>query len=309
MTYLNVVEPYSKVNSICRVSESSNIVTSILRILSGTVMIENVTKNKLLDLRKFCNKPPQISNSCYIEHFSGINSHRIAGIFYKALSDDISINDYNTFSKKVIHSNAGFFKTLYNEILYCIWNKHTGKDTNSFIHIYRILEHISYAFPFLYISKTKDFIGSYNKFKSFFNSQSGDKKSELSFFKSFLSLSLKDDAEFSPLLSREMIFNLIGEDEHKKNYLNVIKKHIDNDLIISSSLIDYSLVINWSTIPQLIINLRNKYFHYNNSQADNITSDEIIDSDQFFMNLNSNFIKWFTILFIIILNTLYDKLM
>jgi hypothetical protein len=308
MAYINIVEAFPEIDPICHVSTSSNIITSILRTLSGTVRIENIPNNDEADLVSLCNSEISKINTCHFERFSGYNSLIIASDFYKAISDDININDYKEFSEKAIRNNIGFFKTLQSEILYCLWNRFKGRETNAFIHIYRILEHISYVFPLLYISKTNDFVGTYNKFKSFYNIQSGDQKGELGFFKTFLTLSLKETT-FAPFVSLIVKFCLIGEDEYKKRYYTILCKSVDENQIKQTSVENETFEICWPIIPQLIINLRNKYFHYTNRSIDNISSEEIVDSDLFFGNVNHHFIKWFSTLFVIILNTIYDNIM
>jgi hypothetical protein len=56
-------------------------------------------------------------------------------------------------------------------------------------------------------------------------------------------------------------------------------------------------------VPELIINLRNRFFHYNSS----ISSEQIVDSDMFFRIINAPFLRWFSSLLTIILATLYEN--
>ena len=63
----------------------------------------------------------------------------------------------------------------------------------SFVHIYRALEFISYSFPLIYASKSMDYRGSYEKLKKY---MSGERAGELNFFKLFLKELFKNSILF-----------------------------------------------------------------------------------------------------------------
>ena len=132
MAHINIIEPFTRLNPISHVSTSPNIITCILRTLSGTVIIENIPNEKKIDLRKYCNTGIPNNDSCYIGQFPGYIPNRIANNFFKAISEDITVADYKRFSEIATRSNITFFETLYSEILYCIWNKYDGKNINTF---------------------------------------------------------------------------------------------------------------------------------------------------------------------------------
>ena len=111
------------------------------------------------------------------------------GFKYKIIRDFFSFDHFRKTEKKSIdkylNSNRrNFF--VHSEVLSeltsaIIWMK--SSPIESFVHIYRALEFMSYSFPLIYASKSMDYRGSYGNLKKF---MSGDSDGELKFFKIFL---------------------------------------------------------------------------------------------------------------------------
>lgn len=64
--------------------------------------------------------------------------------------------------------NYSFYKTLIIEYLACIHANKLKQGIVSLIHIYRILERVSFTLPLLYAKKSNDYLGIYKYFKEFF---------------------------------------------------------------------------------------------------------------------------------------------
>ena len=114
--------------------------------------------------------------------------HKIA----KYISDEISSDDLvkALSNRRLSYKNSGFYIELYNELASMHIAYMEGEFFKSFIHIYRILERISYAFPMIYARKSSDFSKSYGLLKSFLETKD---TGELGFFKNALSVIYKDD--------------------------------------------------------------------------------------------------------------------
>lgn len=93
--------------------------------------------------------------------------------------------------KKTIFENSEFYTSVTVEFLQCFYYKKQHNGIASFMHIYRILERISYALPLIYAKSTKDFSKTYESLKKFF-SNSDSHTGELSFFKKSLKYILDD---------------------------------------------------------------------------------------------------------------------
>lgn len=187
-------------------------------------------------------------------------------------------------------SNATFHKNILCEISYFFYYESRGMHTSAFIFLYRALEHISYAFPLIYVSKTNDFLRTYSFLKELMSENNKDKtKGELGFFKKFIETIFKDD----PIIESSIDFHIVADStEEQKKYYNILKK-ICNDKIIHQSTSPYSiLAVKYSEVGSFIINLRNRFFHYMNGGAQNIESSNIDDVDQLFQIVNGNFMQW-----------------
>ena len=99
----------------------------------------------------------------------------------------------------------------------------------SFVHIYRTLEFMSYSFPMIYASKSMDYRGSYEHLKKFMN---GDSDGELKFFKTFLKELFKN--------------NILLENKKLKNETKeIVNKILKIKLLTSSSIISSSIVLSF----------------------------------------------------------------
>lgn len=241
--------------------------TPCLRILSGSINIYSVKDDREYEIK-----------TNYFTSLDGKNRYQRACKIYEVLGS-ISKNKYDEFRLKL--NNQNFFTTLCDELQAFSINQYRKNYTNSFIHLYRLLEHISYAFPMLYSSKSKDFKQTYTLLQSYFKNGT---ESELSFFKNFLQKALEDN----PLLDTEISIKFKGTDDQKEKFFKLVKSYTKTTL---ESEFD-EIKIPWISMPELIINLRNGFFHYMNGK-NNISNNQIIDSDLFFENINDPFMIWF----------------
>lgn len=276
MQLFSYIEPYKNIKECCSVEK--NELSRLLRLLSGSLdVIDNFSGEKAC-LKK-----------CYIEPLKNQKRSYRAKNFYKIISNNISLKDYEQILRN--KENIVFFRELCNELTNVLWYENNNNNTTAFVYIYRTLEYISYAIPLLYVKNTIDFKSSFEALKSYFINS--DLKSELKFFETFLKITFKGN----PILEIKYDFNF-ENCVNKKSVYNICKRMIHNSDLFEAIIEDEEFKLNWINIPMLIINIRNGFFHFRNSMPTNITSEEIGNSDYFFKIVNPIFITWVSSLFV-----------
>lgn len=201
------------------------------------------------------------------------------------ISDTCTLEDLsNVLSNKLLtNRNKKFFESLNSE--FSNFYYHTSKESHTiaFLHLFRILEYISYSFPVMYAASTKDFSRSFDILKTLF---SGDKdKGELKVFKDFISIVMSVETNYEKL---SIDIDIISElDEYNERVYNTILNICDSKIFETSKNSKNSKIsIQFSEFSSFIITIRNKFFHLKNSQDKNIQIVDIVDSDFFFNLIN-----------------------
>src|SRR5690606_7296379 len=114
------------------------------------------------------------------------------------------------------------------------------------------IEFISYSFPLIYSSYSRDYYGTFNQLKNYFS-----EKNELSFFDSFIKKVLDET-----LLDSELEFDFSMLDSYlSKNYYQIVKQYVGTSNVITE-INDQTLSFQYRHLLTLAINLRNRYFHF-----------------------------------------------
>ncbi len=194
--------------------------------------------------------------------------------------------------------NKDFYFRLLNEILNFFTYQEKKSYTTAFVYIYRILELISFSFPLIYVSRTKDFKYTYGLLKDFFEKNSGNQKGELGFLKSAINIIFKDSslAQTSIDFDLSKVHPAIQED-----YYKTIATLIGDSFIHPDSQPYEKLSIKFLEVGNFIITIRNRFFHLFNRGDRNIESHEIMDADTFFSNLTIPCFSWICVLYLEIL--------
>lgn len=228
-------------------------------------------------------------------------------ILPKYISDTFTLKDLSDVlsDKKVIYRNKNFFESLNNE--FSNFYFHTSKEnhTVAFLHLYRILEFISYSFPVMYAASTKDFSKSFDILKTLF---SGDKdKGELKVFKDFIEVVMSVEKEYKRL---SIDINIVSDlEEYNERIYNTIIKICDKGIFEESKNIKNSKIsIKFPEFSSFIITIRNRFFHLKNSQDNNIQSVDIVDSDFFFSLINNKCAYFLSLVtFVVIKKSYFQK--
>lgn len=184
-------------------------------------------------------------------------------------------------NRSLLYRNREFYRPVLIEFIACLFSYLDGHGIVAFLHLYRLLERISYALPLLYAKNSIDYKGTYNHFKSFFR-KNEQTVGELKFFKASL-LSILDDTEKRYRFSYEL-------DAMEKKALSICFKNLDvkNDILPDEEYINFELSMI-DTIT-LIINIRNSFFHALSGE-EHITLDALIFPDKTFLKLSPHFIN------------------
>lgn len=275
-------EVFTENTSSLRVSNEQSPKVILLRSLVGSIRIKhNLTDNifeqnlDYLDLNNIrTNIPPLEKIALY-------------------LGNELSLDDLGAIfrNRKFIYQNQQFFDRLNMEFSNFYYYQSKESYTTAFAFLYRILETISYAFPLIYASKSKDYSGTYNFLKECL---AGNKdKGELGFFKSFIKVAFKTD----PLIESSINIEILAETEEVQTmfYKAIFKTCPDKNIFSPIDTIEPRIIaVNFADFSSFVINLRNRFFHLFNSGQPNLQSDDILDADYLFKLVNRQTANWLT---------------
>ena len=144
----------------------------------------------------------------------------------------------------------------------------------------------------LYASKATDYIGTFTKLQNYFKGSN----SELKFFNLFI-----DDFFEDEFLKYKVKIDITAHNEYiQKSYYTILKNLcVTNDPKIEMYNLDEFTgftIENKHTI-NLMIHLRNRYFHFSSGGQRNISSAELIEPNHFYSLLNDHFANWLAVVY------------
>lgn len=273
------------------VSENTCSEALLIRLLTGTLDIQHSTENKSYKART------NYSNLTYTTQ-NRISSGSIRNCF-EAESID-RIGEYLLLNNR---GNKAFNETLLLESTHLIVAKSNNDYLSSFVHLYRLLEFISYSFPLLHTSISNNYFGSFTALQKYFTNGGG----ELSFLIRFINDLFKGKPEL--LLSAE--FNIPGNSAEIRDTLYRSIKQLLSEKNSSITYDDslYQFHVEYKNLIDLIVFIRNRYFHFSTGTGiKNFKSSEIIDPNLFFEIIIDNSFNWISrIYFEILANALNQR--
>ncbi len=121
---------------------------------------------------------------------------------------DIDYKSLNTYLRHSLKQRK-YYKEILLEMVHFFYRNNRAEGCVAFLHLYRFLERVSYAFPLTYSITTEDYKGTYDSLKEFF----GEGKGELKFFSKFIEEVIEKDLQDSTstikLLSAGVLRRLI----------------------------------------------------------------------------------------------------
>ena len=255
---------------------------ALIRLLTGTLNLRCNYNNVLLKQRINLAKIPPHKNS-----------RVTCRIFEKATTS--SLNDLNSFLLKSKTNNIKFYREIFFEYSNYFLRRKEKNETVAFLHLYRILESIAYCFPLVWASRAKNFEGTFGKLKSYFN---GQNTGELKVFRLFI------NDIINPLILNSLVdfeIKSIHVDWQERYFDSIFNNIQDNNDIVSFT--RYSVIkVKYRCLTDLMITLRNKYFHFRTGQGRNLCSENIVETNEFFSIINENIANWLTLIMFEILD-------
>lgn len=262
-------------NSILRIAEHSPEISIIFRLLSGSCSITSLHDGEIFDL-----------DTNYFLPGCPKNADRTLG-FLNGLQEEIVLSDYEEFITENPRVNKNFYRNFLNELTAAILHEEKSAHTATFVHLYRTYEHLSYAFPMIYASKTDDYIGTFENLRKWLtNTKSDENVGELRFHKTFLETLFSGQ----PLLASTIDIDITVRAEQKERVFDALCRKT----LGWKSARDYTgettrpdkISISFLEFHSFIINLRNRFFHYANGRSDNLGVEDIIAADTLFSMVN-----------------------
>lgn len=210
---------------------------------------------------------------------------------YKQFADVLDIDVFDETSCNVCdrflifdRKNNFIYEHILNELtqyFVCI-NK---SSCEAFVHLYRTLEFMSYSFPLIYASKSKDYRGSYDSLKKL---MSGDGAGELKFFDKFVKELFVGDISYN--YEFEVFIDCTNLNDLKTDFYDIFK----TDFFVFSG---NTITFKFKSTMELFIGIRNRYFHMLLGQGKNNFLNMDYNKNDLFSSLNPVFVNWITIIF------------
>jgi len=250
----------------------------VIRLLTGTLDIRCQLTNELIEQR---------SNYSKIVFFTNTR------LSTKTLSSSLAPITLNRLGKHLLKNQAkhlNLYKELFHEFSNYFYESKMQQPTKAFLHLYRIIEFSAYSYPIVWASKTNDYEGTFRKLREYF---SDPKRGELGVFRMFIS-----DFMDTTFLNSHLTLNIssVHPDWQIRYYESILKaiNHIKGNAV---SLTPYSqITIEAEIMLDLAITIRNKYFHFLSGDKSNFDSENIPDSNEFFMLINEPLANWLAII-------------
>ena len=249
----------------------------LLELVMGKIIILNKHGEYLHDQSiNFTRLPADFQNIDSYEEFNEV--------FNTDLLDEVCGNICNRF---MIHDrkNNFVYEHILNELSqYFVVN--SVSSCEGFVHLYRVLEFMSYSFPLIYASKSKDYRGTYDSLKKLMN---GEKGGELKFFNKFLQELFRNDIAYQ--FEYEVYIDSDNITELTKEFQEIFKVDI-------FTFEGNTLMFKFKNIMELFLEIRNRYFHMLLGQGRNNFLNLDYDKNDLFNSLNPIFVNWLVIIFV-----------
>ncbi|MDI1309995.1 MAG: hypothetical protein PSV17_11280 [Methylotenera sp.] len=263
--------------TILNIGSNSSEEAALVRLLIGSVSFSHTSSNKNISQR--------INHSIYgLPKNNKINELTIKN---KLLKIDISHTALDHYLRKSLRQKE-FYKTLLLETLHYFHRRKKSEECMAFLHLYRFMERVSFSFPLAYASASKDYLGAFDSLKDFL----GDSKTELPFFNRFAE-SIFDDVILDN--ATEFSFPALTIEEQRKAVNSLDKCLFSKENIESKT--DQSIRIKNRGMLDLIIGVRNRFFHQNSSHKNNLSLIDVPMPDLFFQAINEKMFAWLALIY------------
>ncbi len=268
-------------------SNPADLELKLIRLLSGTCTLKCSTPSKTIQQRKN-----------YLDALNTVHT-KVTSKTLKDCLAPFTLSDLESYLNNTRYSNHSLLNDLLSEYSYYFTQVSRENHTSAFLHLYRILEYISYSFPLVHASVSKNFQGTFKDLQSYFTKDNG----ELGFLQKFVSKLFDGDPIYSTTLDVNVFH---AEAVIQKSIYNSFKKILPQDKVtFDDTIMQFS--IEYADLIGIIIMVRNRYFHFAIGGQRNIRSSEITYPDLFFMQINDHALNWVSIIYFEVFKTLIDR--
>ncbi len=250
----------------------------LFRLLLGTLNLKLNSQEEVIE-----------QNICYNKLQDEFESEISENPIQKWINDAFGLGDLNNYFLSNT-KNKALFDELLIEFSLFFFNKNKENHISAFLHLYRALEYMSYSFPMAYSSRTSNFYTSFDTFKGFFTTK---EMGQLKFFQEFVQAIFRK----SFLRCTTKIDTYVGDELLDSTKRKIIAKLCkDFEFYDNGSIIE----LEYRYLLDFMVNLRNRYFHFQSDRRDNISNINF-NSESFFAALNNKFANWLSIIYLEIL--------
>lgn len=277
---------FSEKSELLSVSDDSPMAYKIFRLFTGRVKISCEVTHRLCEINN------DTISFCYSRNYDGFIT-KIAS--YIIEEDDINSVEWlsNEISKgRLRYRNINYFQELYDELCNYYFAVNDNNYVAAFVHEYRMIEYIAYAYPLIYAVRSNDFYMTFGHLKNFVNNQG---KGELSFFQSAINkIFAKDD-----ILSTSFDISLenISNEKVKNSYCDILRNYIKPEWQHPSTTDDL-FAIKFNQVGSVLIELRNKIFHHSVNTQNNLLASRLLDMNFFMELITPTFFNWLSVVYL-----------
>lgn len=249
----------------------------LLELVMGGMKILNSHGENLCNQNSNFTKLPaeDQSNLCY-DQFSEVLNTNILDESCRRICNRFMIYD---------RTNNFVYEHILNELTQ-FFVVNTLSPCEGFVHLYRALEFMSYSFPLIYASRSKNYRGTYDSLKKF---MSGDSGGELKFFNKFLNELFRDDIAY------EFLFEVDIDSDNIEEMKGEFQEFFKIDIFTFEENV---LSFKFRNTMDIFVEIRNRYFHMLLGQGKNNFFNMEYDKRDLFKCLNPIFVNWLVIIFV-----------
>ena len=209
------------------------------------------------------------------------------------IKQSIDIKKLDAYLMRNLGQNP-LFGEIFDEFARFFLFSQKERHTQAFLHLYRALERMSYAFPVAYASVSTDYKKTFDQLKSFVLDKNA---SELKFFRTFVEKTI--DSQARQALA---VFDVSANQASRRNQYYKSLKLVFTGNQIKADVQNTSITVEYEALLGGFAEMRNRYFHLLSGPGNAFTYVDIPDSDEFFAVVNRNYVNWLAYLYFRILD-------
>ncbi len=192
---------------------------------------------------------------------------------------------------KLKRRNFRYFQELFDEICAYHLAISARNYVQAFVHEYRMIEYIAYAYPLIYAIRSQDFYTTFGHLEQYVKNEG---KGELGFLQKAISKIFEGSEIFNT--SFDISLDSIGNANIRNSYRSIFSNYIQQKWLHESTS-DSIFAIKFNSVGSVLIELRNKIFHHSVNTSNNILSSKLFDINLFMELVTPTFFTWLGVVY------------